>query len=38
MIEKRVRGMCHAIHRYAEANNIYMTSYDKKKNHHIFNT
>ena len=32
MIEKRIRGgICHAIHRYVEANNKYMKSYDKDK-------
>ena len=32
MVEKRIRGgICHAIHRYAEANNEYMKSYDKNK-------
>ena len=30
MVEKGIRGgMCHATHRYAKANNIYMKSYDK---------
>ena len=32
MIEKGIRGgICHAIHRYVEANNKYMKSYDKDK-------
>ena len=32
MVEKGIRGgMCHAIHRYAEANNKYMKNYDKNK-------
>ena len=32
MVEKVIRGaMCHAIHRYAEANNKYMKNYDKNK-------
>ena len=30
MVEKRIRGaICHAIHRYAKANNKYMKSYNK---------
>ena len=30
MVEKGIRGgICHAIHRYAEANNKYMKNYDK---------
>ena len=32
MVEKGIRGgICHAIHRYAEANNKYMKNYYKKK-------
>ena len=32
MIEKGIRGgICHGIHRYAEANNKYMKNYDKNK-------
>ena len=32
IVEKRIRcGMCHAIHRYAEANNKYMENYNKNK-------
>ena len=32
MVEKRVRdGICHAIHRYAEANNKYMKNHHKNK-------
>ena len=31
MVEKGIRdGICHAIHRYAKANNKYMNDYDKK--------
>ena len=32
MVEKGITGgICHAIHRYAEANNKYMKNYDKNK-------
>ena len=32
MVEKGVRGgICHAIHKYAEANNKYMKNYNKNK-------
>ena len=32
MVEKRCRGgICHAVYRYAKANNKYMNNYDKKK-------
>ena len=32
IVEKVIRGgMCHAIHRYAKANNKYMKDYDKNK-------
>ena len=32
MVENRIRGgICHAIHRYAKANNNYMRNYDKNK-------
>ena len=38
MVEKGIRGgICHAIHRYVEANKKYMKNYVKKKNHHVFN-
>ena len=32
IVEKGIRGgICHAIHRYTEANNKYMKNYDKNK-------
>ena len=32
MVEREIRGgTCHAIHRYAEANNKYMKNYNKNK-------
>ena len=32
MIEEGIRGgICHAVHRYAKANNIYMKDYDSSK-------
>ena len=32
MVEKGTRGgICHAIHKYAKANNKYMKNYDKSK-------
>ena len=40
MVEKGIRGgICHAIHRYENANNKYMKEIMVKvKNHHILNT
>ena len=35
MIEEGIRGgICHAVHRYAKANNEYMKDYDEVKNFH----
>ena len=32
MIEEGIRdGICHAVHRYAKANNEYMEDYDENK-------
>ena len=32
MVQKGIKGgVCHAIHRYAKANNKHMTNYDKIK-------
>ena len=39
MVEKRISGgICHAIHRYAEANNKYKEDYDKNKksSYHVY--
>ena len=31
MVEKAIREVCHAIYRYAKANNKYMKNYNKDK-------
>ena len=37
MFEKGIRGgICHAVHRYAKANNKYMKDYDKNKESSYF--
>ena len=37
MVEKGIRGgICHAIHRYAKANNKYMKNYEKKNEESLF--
>ena len=37
MVEEGIRGgICHAIQRYAKANNKYMNDYDKKKKSSTF--
>ena len=37
MVEEAIRGgICHAIQRYAKANNKYMNDYDKKKKSSTF--
>ena len=36
MVEKRIRwGICHTIHWYAKANNIYKKDYDKSKESYL---
>ena len=38
MVEKGIRGgICHAIYRYAKANNKYIKHYDKNKESSFFN-
>ena len=37
MFENRIRGgMCHAVYRYAEANNKYMKKYDENNDSSLF--
>ena len=37
LVEKRIRGgICHAIHKYAKANNKYMKNYDENSNKEIY--
>ena len=37
MIKKGIRGgICHAIHKYAKANNKYMKNYDENSNKEIY--
>ena len=38
MVEEGIRGgICHAVQRYARANNKYMNDYDKKRSSLTFN-
>ena len=37
LVEKGIRsGICHAIHKYAKANNKYMKNYDENSNKEIY--
>ena len=37
LVEKGIRGgICHAIHKYAKANNKYMKNYDENSNKGIY--